>query len=233
MPLWVSLKASLLATAIVGVAGVSLAYVLAKGRFAGRGAIEAVASLPLGLPPTVVGYYLLTQLGGPGPVRGTSVHVFGHPLTFTFAGVVVAQSVEAFPYCLRSARSAIESVDARLEEAARGIGLPEWRVALQCTLPTARRGIAAGLVMAFGRALGDFGATIAISGLRPVTTTLPIAVYNAVFEGSAAQARDLALVETAAAVALLVVAGRLARPSPTPTRRSGSWIGWGARSAPG
>ena len=214
IPLWVSLKASVLATAIVAVLGVSLAYVLAKGRFPGRGAIEAVASLPLGLPPTVVGYYLLTQLGGPGPIRDTSVRLFGHPLTFTFTGVVIAQAVEAFPYCLRSARSAIESVDARLEQAARGLGLPEWRVALQCTLPAARRGIAAGLVMAFGRALGDFGATIAISGLRPVTTTLPVAVYNAVFDGSAAQARNLALLETAAAVALLVAAGRLARQRP-------------------
>jgi molybdate transport system permease protein len=215
MTLWISLKASVLATAVVAALGVGLAYVLAKGRFPGRGAIEALGTLPMALPPTVVGYYLLTQLGGPGPIRDASVQVFGHPLTFTFTGVVIAQAVEGFPYCLRSARTAIESVDARLEEAARGVGLPEWRVAWQCTLPAARRGIAAGLVMAFGRALGDFGATVAISGLRPVTTTLPIAVYDAVFDGRAAQARNLALVETGVAVGLLVVAGRLARPRPT------------------
>jgi molybdate transport system permease protein len=210
--LWVSLRAAALATLIVAVTGIGLGYVLAKGRFRGRGVIEAVCTLPMALPPTVVGYYLLTRLGGPGPVRDLSVRLLGHPLTFTFTGVVIAQSVESFPYCLRAARAAIAGADPRLEQALRAAGLPEWRVALQATLPLSRRGILAGVTMGFGRALGDYGATVAIAGKLPGTTTMPIALFDAVFDGRAAEARTLALVQTAAALVILVVAGRLGRP---------------------
>ena len=212
--MWVSVRAAASATAVVGLAGVALGYLLAKGRFPGRGVIEAVGTLPMALPPTVVGYYLLTQLGGPGPIRNGSVRLFGHPLTFTFTGVVVAQAVESFPYCLRAARAAIAGVDPGLERALRSMGLPEWRVALHGTFPLARRGIIAGVAMGFGRALGDYGATVAISGKLPGTTTMPIALFDAVFEGSAARARTLALVQTAVAMAILVGVGRLRREKP-------------------
>jgi len=211
LAVWVSLRASLLATAVVAVTGVALAYVLAKGRFRGRGVIEAVGSLPIALPPTVVGYYLLTELGGPGPIRDTSVRLFGHPLTFTFTGIVIAQCVESFPYCLRAARAAIAAVDQGPEQAARTMGLPEWRVALHATLPLARRGILAGVGMSFGRALGDYGATVAISGKLPGTTTMPLALFDAVFDGRPSEARALALVQTAVAVAILVGVSRLSR----------------------
>jgi molybdate transport system permease protein len=209
VPLWVSTRASVFATVIVAVVGVGLAYVLARVRFPGRGAIEAACSLPMALPPTVVGYYLLTQLGGPGPIRDVSMALFGHSLTFTFTGIVVAQSIEAFPYCLRAARASIAGVDRRLEAAARTLGLCRWRVAVQVTLPLARRGIVAGVAMAFGRALGDYGATVAISGKGVGTTTMPIALYDATFDGGTELARNLALVQVGVALTILLVVGRL------------------------
>jgi molybdate transport system permease protein len=208
-PLEVSVRAALTATAIVTVCGIGLGYVLAKGRFPGRDLIEAAGCLPMALPPTVVGYYLLTQLGGPGPIRNASIAVLGHPLTFTFTGVVIAQAVESFPYCLRASRAAIAGVDPRLEQAARTMGLPNWRVALGVTLPLARRGIGAGVAMAFGRAIGDYGATSLVSGLFPGTTTMPLELYHATFGGNAAVAQQLALIQVAVALTILLGVSRL------------------------
>jgi molybdate transport system permease protein len=210
-PLSVSLHAGFDATLVVAVVGTVLGYVLAKGRFPGRGAIETVFSLPMALPPTVVGYYLLTRLGGPGPIRNAEVDLFGHPLTFTFHGIVIAQIVESFPYCLRFSRSAISGIDPRFEQAARVMGLPRWQIALLVTLPLARRGIVAGVAMAFGRALGDFGATMIISGSVPMATTMPIALYNAIIYGTHEQAMVLALVQLSAALAILLVVSRLGK----------------------
>jgi molybdate transport system permease protein len=210
-PLSVSIHAAVEATIVVTVFGVALGYVLAQGRFPGRGVIETVFSLPMALPPTVVGYYLLTRLGGPGPIRTAEVHLLGHPLTFTFHGIVIAQIIESFPYCLRFSRSAISAVDPRFEQAARTMGLPRWRIALLVTLPLARRGIVAGVAMAFGRALGDFGATMVVSGAVPMATTMPIALYNAVIDGPREQAMVLALVQLGAALAILLGVSRLGK----------------------
>jgi molybdate transport system permease protein len=210
-PLSISLHAAIEATVIVAIFGIALGYLLAKGHFPGRGAIETVFSLPMALPPTVVGYYLLTRLGGPGPIRDAEVHLFGHPLTFTFAGVVIAQIIESFPYCVRFSRSAIADVDPRFEQAARAMGLSRVRIAFLVTLPLARRGIVAGVVMAFGRALGDFGATMIISGSVPMATTMPIALYNAVFYGTHTQAMVLALVQLCVAFVILFSVSLLGR----------------------
>ena len=210
-PLSISLHAAFEATVVVAVLGVALGYVLAKGRFPGRGAIETVLQPAHGSPPTVVGYYLLTRLGGPGPIRTAEVHLFGHPLTFTFTGIVVAQIVESFPYCLRFSRTAIAGVDPRYEQAARAMGLSRWRTPFLVTLPLARRGIVAGVAMAFGRALGDFGATMIVSGSVPMATTMPIALYNAVLFGTRGQAMVLALVQVVVALAILVGVRRLGR----------------------
>jgi molybdate transport system permease protein len=210
-PLAVSLHAAVEATVVVAVVGIALGYLLAKGRFRGRGVIETVFSLPMALPPTVVGWYLLTHLGGPGPIRTAEVHLFGHPLTFTFTGIVIAQIVESFPYCLRFSRAAISGVDPRFEQAARSMGLSGWRIALFVTLPLARRGIISGVAMGFGRALGDFGATMIIAGSVPMATTMPIALYNAVFFGSHEQAMVLALVQLCVAFAILLGVSRLGK----------------------
>jgi molybdate transport system permease protein len=213
-PLSISLHAALEATIVVAVVGVALGYLLAKGRFPGRGAIETVFSLPIALPPTVVGFYLLTAMGGPGPIRNAEVRFLGHPLTFTFAGIVIAQIVESFPYCVRFSRAAISSVDARYEQAARAMGLRGWRIALLVTLPLARRGIVAGIALAFGRALGDFGATMIVAGSVPMATTMPLALYNAVFYGTHNQATVLALVQLATAFVILLGVSRLGKVRP-------------------
>jgi molybdate transport system permease protein len=210
-PLWLSVRVSVMATVLVAVTGIAGGYLLAKGRFRGRGVLEAVASLPIVLPPTVLGYYLLVALGRDSTVGRAWESVTGRPITFTVTGAVIAAAVASFPFCLRSARAAIEGVDRRFEEAGRAAGLPEWRVALQVSLPLARRGIIAGVALAFARALGDFGATLMVAGNIPGRTrTMPIAVYDAVQAGRDADAAGLALVLSAFAVVVLVVVGRLA-----------------------
>lgn len=213
-PLWLSLRVSLAATAITATFGVAGAYALARGRFPGRGLMEAVASLPIVLPPTVLGYYLLTLLGRGSPVGRAYEALTGGPLVFTVTGAVVAASVASFPFCLRAARAAIADVDPRLEDAARTMGLTEWRIAVQVTLPLARGGIAAGIALAFARALGDFGTTLMVAGNIPGRTqTAPIAIYDAVQAGDDARAALIAVVLSAVAIAALVVVGRLGRPA--------------------
>lgn len=151
-PLWLSLKVSLTATAIAAVCGVGLAYFLARTKMVGRGLIEAVATLPIVLPPTVLGYYLLTTLGvNSAPGRAWAA-VFGRPLVFTQTAAVIAASISAFPFVVRTARVAIEEVDLRLEEVARIAGHRSWWVALRVTLPLARNGILAGIGLGFARA---------------------------------------------------------------------------------
>src|SRR5665213_518666 len=185
-----------------------------QGALPGRNAIEILFSMPMALPPTVVGWYLLTAMGGPGPIRNAEVRFLGHPLTFTFTGIVVAQVVESFPYCLRYSRAAISSVDPRFEQAARAMGLSRWRIPFVVTLALARRGIVAGIAMGFGRALGDFGATMIIVGSVPAATMMPIALYEAVFYGSYQQAMTLALVQLGVGFVILFGIGRLGKVRP-------------------
>ena len=206
---------ALSATVIAGILGVSGAYLLAKGRFPGRGLLEALFSLPIVLPPTVLGYYLLVALGRRSPIGRAWETAFGGPLVFTATGAVVAATVSALPFCLRTARAAFEQIEPRVEQAARTMGLPEWRVALQVTLPLARRGIVAGVALGLARALGDFGATVMVAGNIPGRTqTMPIAVYDAVQAGDSARASTMALVLAAVAVVLLLVVNRLSRAAP-------------------
>ena len=179
--LWVSARVAFLATAIATVVGVGFAYVLAKARFRGRSVLEALVTAPIVIPPTVLGYYLLVTLGADAPVGRAWERLTGHRLVFTLTAATIAATVSALPFVVRAGRAAIESVDSRVEQAARAMGLPEWRVAVRVTLPLARRGILAGVGLAFARALGDFGATVMVAGNLPGRTqTLPVAVYDAV-----------------------------------------------------
>ena len=212
-PLWLSLRVATTATVIAGAGGIAFAYVLAKGRFRGRTLLEAVVTLPIVLPPTVLGYYLLTSLGANSPVGRFWEDVFGRPLVFTATAATVAAAISALPFVVRTARAAIEDVDPRLEAAARVAGHREWRVAMLVTLPVARRGLVAGLALGFARALGDFGATVMVAGNIPDRTqTLPIAVYDAVQAGDDATARSGALLLAGiAVVALFAVTGLAGR----------------------
>jgi molybdate transport system permease protein len=214
-PLWLSVRVSLAATAVAAMVGVSLAYLLAKGRFRGRGLLEAVVTIPIVLPPTVLGYYLLTTLGVNSPIGQAWESVFGQPLVFTPTAAVIAASISALPFVVRAGRAAIEEVDPRHEAALRAAGHPEWRVATLVTLPMARRGLLAGIALGFARALGDFGATVMVAGNIPGRTqTLPIAVYDAVQAGNDSTARTGAIVLAAIAVAVLLTVTHLS------TRRS-------------
>jgi molybdate transport system permease protein len=209
-PLWLSLRVATLATLIAALLGVGLAYILAKGRFRGRGLIEAIATVPIVLPPTVLGYYLLTTLGANSPLGRAWSDVFGRPLVFTETAAVIAATVSALPFVVRTARAAIEEVDPRLEAVARVAGHSEWHVARLVTLPCARRGLAAGVALGFARALGDFGATVMLAGNIPGRTqTLPIAVYDAVQSGNDGTARTGALVLAAIAIVVLMLVTQL------------------------
>jgi molybdate transport system permease protein len=209
-PLALSLKVTAWATAIVAVTGIGFGYLLARARFPGRGMLDAIASAPIVMPPTVLGYYLLVTVGRRSPIGQAWESVFGTPLVFSWQGAVLAAAVASFPYCLRAARAAIESVDRRYEAAARVMGLSDLRVALGVTLPLARRGILAGVALSFARALGDFGTTVMVAGNIPGRTqTMPIAVYDAVQAFDYDRAGTLALVLLSVAVAVLVLVRRL------------------------
>lgn len=204
-PLWLSLRVAGTATVVAATLGIAAAYLLAKGRFRGRNLLEAILTLPIVLPPTVLGYYLLTTLGVNSPIGRAWEQTFGSPLVFTPTAAVIAASISALPFVVRTARAAIEGVDPRLEATARIAGHPEWRVAALVTLPSAQRGLTAGVALGFARALGDFGATVMVAGNIPGRTqTLPISVYDAVQAGDDGTARNGALLLVAIAVVVLL-----------------------------
>lgn len=211
-PVWISLQVASLATVLAAVTGIAGAYALARLDFPGRGLLEAVASLPIVLPPTVLGYYLLVLLGRRSPVGRAWESLTGAPLVFSWQGAVIAAAVASMPFCMWAARAAIDDVDPRYEQAARVAGLPEWRVALHVTLPLSARGLLAGVALAFARALGDFGATVMVAGNVPGRTqTMPIAVYDRVQAFDHASAGVLAGVLSVVAVVVLLVMRRLER----------------------
>jgi len=207
-----SVRVAVVATLLNAVLGIPLAYLLARRVFVGRSVVDLLVTLPLVLPPTVTGYYLIVLLGRRGWLGGPVYAVTGWSVTFTWYAAVIASAVMAFPLLVRTARAAIESVDRDLERAAFTLGRPEWRTALEVTLPLARNGILAGLVLAFARALGEFGATLMLAGNIPGrTTTVPLAIYTAVQTGEASDALVLAAALTAVSCTVIFVANRLGR----------------------
>lgn len=203
-PLWLSLRVAALSTLAVVVLGGALGWLLARRRFFGREALDAVVTLPLILPPTVLGYYLLVLLGRNGPVGRAYEFLTGSQLVFTWRGAVVAAAVGALPLMVKTARAAVASVDTEYEDAARTLGKSEWQVLRRVTLPLASRGLAAGGVLAFARALGDFGATLMVAGNIPGRTqTAAIAIYDATQAGRDADAVALVLILSGVAFALL------------------------------
>jgi molybdate transport system permease protein len=209
-PLWLSLRVAGLATAISLAIGLWLAYLLANKEFGGKELVDALATLPLVLPPTVLGYYLLVALGRESWLGRAYEAVVGQPLVFTWQAAVAASTVHAIPLLVKTSRAAFESVDRTFEKAARNLGASEWRVFWRVTLPLARRPITAAAVLAFARSLGDFGATLMVAGNIPGRTqTAAVAIYDAVEAGNTALARALVLVISAAAAAIVYIANRL------------------------
>ena len=208
-PLLLSIQVAFTATLIAFVVGLVLALWLAKTNFRGKSLVETVINLPLILPPTVLGYYLLILLGKSGPF-----YFLGFRIVFTWFAAVIASSVVALPLMVQSSRAAIESVDTQLEKAAGTLGAPPWRILLDVTLPLARRGIVAGVVLAFARSLGEFGATLMLAGNIPGRTqTLPLAIYDLVQANRLQEANIAVLIMTVVAFVLLFSVYRLERRS--------------------
>ena len=208
--LLLTLKVAGWATAINLVLGVAVGYAMARWRFVGRELADAFLTLPMVMPPTVLGYYLLVLIGTYGPIGAWLLEHFGIRLIFTWQAAVIAATVVSFPLVFKSARAAFETVDPELEDAARLLGISEVAVFFRVSLPLAWRGVLAGLLLSFARAMGEFGATLMVAGSIPgKTQTLSIAVYEAVQAGQDGTANFLVLVTSITCIAVLLAAGRL------------------------
>ncbi|HEX9641116.1 MAG TPA: molybdate ABC transporter permease subunit [Candidatus Krumholzibacteria bacterium] len=202
--LWISLKVGLLALLLMAATGTPLAWLLAKRRFWGSAVFESMLSLPLILPPVVTGFALLWLLAPSGPL--------GLNLLFRWQAASVAAAVVAFPLFLRSAREAFEGVDPRLEQAARNLGASPWQGFWRLSLPLARRGLVAASLLGFGRALGEFGATILVAGNIPGRTqTIPLAIFSLSQTSDLQAVWPLVGMATVLAFILVFLADRLAR----------------------
>jgi molybdate transport system permease protein len=215
--IWPSLKLSLLvvslATLVISVVGTALGYLFAKRRFWGKDILDAIFTLPMVLPPTVTGYYLILLLGRRGLLGGPLYSVAGWTVTFTWVAAVIASTVVALPLMIKSARAAIESVDADYEIASYVMGKSEFETFFRITLPLAGRGILAGIVLSFARAFGEFGATLMLAGNIPGRTqTMPLAIYEAVVSGEDERAKWLALILTGISITVVYLTNRLSRP---------------------
>ena len=205
-PLELSLRVASLATLFSFVAATLMAWLLARKRGPLPALLDALCTLPLVLPPTVLGYYLILLVGRRG-VFGHWLADMGINLIFSWQGAVVAATVVVFPLIYKSARAALEQVDPHLENAARTLGSSEWRVFVSVSLPLAWRGIFAGLTLAFARGMGEFGATLMIAGNIPgKTQTLALAIYDAFQAGNDVQAGWLVIITSAVCVSLLMAA---------------------------
>jgi molybdate transport system permease protein len=212
-PLMLTLQVAGLATLWAVVLGVLAARAMSRRTFPGRDFLDAVFTLPLVLPPTVLGYYLIVLLGRRGVFGEWLYDQFGITLMFTWQGAVIAATVVAFPLVYKSARAALENVGSNYENAARTLGLSEAEVFLRVSMPLALRGILAGAMLAFARAMGEFGATLMIAGNLPgKTQTLSLAVYSASQSGDAALANTLVLIISVVCIVILVTASKLLQP---------------------
>jgi len=206
-----SLKVAGCATLIDLVLGVAVGFLLARRRFPGRELLDTLLTLPMVMPPTVLGYYLLVLIGRHGPIGAWLQSTFGINLIFTWQGAVIAAAIVIFPLVFKPARAAFEAVDGQLEQAARVLGISEMALFFRVTMPLAWRGILAGVLLGFARALGEFGATLMVAGSIPGRTqTLSIAVYEAVQAGQDDTANLMVLLTSFVCIAVLLTAGRLA-----------------------
>lgn len=210
-PILLSLKVAGTATALTVLSGIPLAWLLGRRRFRGKTLIETAVLLPLVLPPTVLGYYLLVVLSRQGAIGGLFDR-FGVELAFTWRGAVVAAWVGSFAMFTRSAQAGFELVDTRLEDAARTLGRSEWSLFWHVTLPLAWRGVVAGTMLAFCRAVGEFGITLMVAGNIPGRTqTIPLAIYDHVQANRLEAADQLSILTLVLVAGLLLLVGRLTR----------------------
>jgi molybdate transport system permease protein len=197
---WFTVAIAAASTLVILPFGVALAWLLARREWPGKSIVETLVALPLVIPPVATGLILLKLLGRRGALGGWIERTFGWEIVFTWRGVVVATAVMSFPLLVRTARVAFEGVSPRLENVARTLGAGPWRVFATITLPLAARGLVAGAVLAFARALGEFGATIMVAGFIPgQTATLALSIYHLVQLGRDAEAFTLLAISVAIA----------------------------------
>ena len=216
--IWPAFKLSLLvvsiATVLISVIGTGLGFVLAKRQFRAKELCVALITLPMVLPPTVTGYYLILLLGRRGLLGRYLYALSGWTLAFTWEAAVVAAGVMALPIMVKSARAALESVDPRYEMVSFSLGKGELETFFRVTLPLASRGLMAGIVLSFARALGEFGATLMLAGNIPgKTQTMPLAIFEAFISGEDRQAQSLALILTFTSIVTIYFTNILTRPS--------------------
>ena len=205
-----TLKVAGWATFLNLILGVAVGFVMARRHFPGRDLVDAALTLPMVMPPTVLGYYLLVLIGSHGVIGAWLLQHFGIRLIFTWQAAVIAATIVAFPLVFKAARAAFENVDPQLEDAARTLGLSEPAIFFRISLPLAWRGILAGLLLSFARALGGFSATLMVAGsIVGKTQTLSIAVYEAVQAGQDNTANFLVAITSITCIAVLLSAGRL------------------------
>jgi len=208
-PLLLSLKVAAVATVLALVAGASLGFLFARVRFIGSGLLEAALMLPLVLPPTVIGYAILVAMGRRSPLGSWLREHFDYTIIFSWHGAVVASALVALPLVLKSASAAFSGVDRTLEAAARTLRQSPWSIFMRVTLPLAWPGILAGTLLAFARAMGEFGASLMVAGSIPhQTQTLSMAIYDAVQAGHDDLALLLVVVTSLLSVTVLVLSNR-------------------------
>jgi molybdate transport system permease protein len=216
-PLALTLRIASVATLFALAFGVALGWVFARTRLPGRRLLEAVCMLPLVLPPTVIGYAILVLMGRRSALGAWLREHFDYSVIFHWHGAVLASALVAMPLVLKAASTAFEQVDRELEAAARTLRQSEWGVFARVTLPLAWPGILAGALLAFARAMGEFGASLMVAGSIPgQTQTASMAIYDAVQAGRDDVALVLASVVSLLSVAILVASSRLLSPAGSP-----------------
>lgn len=211
---WIALRLTLkvagMATLLNLFLGVGVAYFFVRKSFWGKDILDAVLTLPMVMPPTVLGYYLLVLLGRNGAIGQFLSEYLGVHLIFTWQGAVIAAAIVSFPLVFKAARAAFESLDPQYEQAASVLGVSPVAVFFRITLPLAWRGILAGVLLSFARSSGEFGATLMVAGSIPgQTQTLSIAVYEAVQAGRDDVANFLVLLTSVVCISVLLVSGKL------------------------
>lgn len=204
-PLWISVKTAFLATIITFILGVTAAYWIANSKNKFKGLIDGLFTLPLILPPTVIGFFLLLLCGKNGPI-GKFLLDFDITLIFSWTATVIAATVVSFPMMYRTSRAAFEQIDINVISAARTLGLSEMKIFFKIALPLAWPGIIGGLVLSFARAMGEFGATLMLAGNIPGRTqTMPLAIFFAVEGGDMKTAMIWVLIIVAISLFMIII----------------------------
>jgi len=200
-PLYLSLKVACFATLLTILLAIPLGYFLARCNFWGKDLLDSLFTLPLVLPPTVLGYYLLVLIGRQSPLGAFLNEKLGIQLIFTWQAAVLADFFSSYALLLKSAKAAFATIDQNLENAARTLGRSEINIFFTVTIPLAWKGLTSGIILSFARALGDFGATLMVAGNIPgKTQTMPIAIYDAVIADNVGQANLLVIIITLVAI---------------------------------